>query len=84
MDRTGHKSSAMVNRYRRVARTVAEARAGSPTPLHLAIPELAAAFTAANAAAEVKKETPERSPSVRNRKTNGPVAQSVELRTFNP
>ena len=84
MDRTGHKSSTMVNRYRRVARTVAEARAGSPTPLHLAIPELAAAFTAANAAAETKKETPRRSVSARNRKTNGPVAQSVELRTFNP
>ena len=84
MDRTGHKSSAMVNRYRRVARTVAEAGLGSPTPLHLAIPELAASFTAANAAAEPKKERPRKHVSDRNRKANGPIAQSVELRTFNP
>jgi hypothetical protein len=40
MDRTGHTSSVMVNRYRRVARTVAEAGLGSPMPLHAAIPEL--------------------------------------------
>jgi integrase len=84
MDRTGHKSSTMVNRYRRVARTVAEAGLGSPTPLHLAIPELAAAFTAANAAAERKKAGPKKHVSDRNQKIIGPIAQSVELRTFNP
>jgi hypothetical protein len=50
-DRTGHRSRTMINRYRRVARTVAEARLGDLVPLHLAIPELATANTAANAAA---------------------------------
>jgi integrase len=84
MDRTGHKSSVMVNRYRRVARTVAEAGLGSPVPLHLAIPELAAAFTAANAAATTKKGLPKRGASDSNSKSSGPIAQSVELRTFNP
>ncbi len=87
MDRTGHKSSTMVNRYRRVARTVAEAGLGSPVPLHLAIPELgelAAAFTAANAAADTKKEIPKSRAGARKHKQNGLVAQLVELRTFNP
>jgi len=84
MDRTGHKSSTMVNRYRRVARTVAEAGLGSPVPLHMALPEFAAAFTAANAAAKGRKRTPRRRASARNQKVSGPIAQSVELRTFNP
>lgn len=39
-DRTGHRSSVMVNRYRRVARTAAELRLGALTPLHRAIPEI--------------------------------------------
>ena len=39
MDRTGHRSSAMVNRYRRVARTVAELGLGPLAPLNEAIPE---------------------------------------------
>jgi hypothetical protein len=69
MDRTGHKSSVMVNRYRRAARTVAEAGLGSPTPLHLAIPEFAAAFTAANAAAK------------RERGSQG-VAQVIKIATL--
>lgn len=50
-DRTGHKSSAMINRYRQTARTVHEAGLGDMAPLDQAIPEVAAAFTAANAAA---------------------------------
>lgn len=50
-DRTGHKSSQMLNRYRRLARTWEEANLAAFTPLHLAVPELAAAFTAADAAA---------------------------------
>jgi integrase len=41
-DRTGHRSSLMVNRYRRVARTAAELRFGALTPLHQAIPEIRA------------------------------------------
>jgi integrase len=84
MDRTGHKSSTMVNRYRRVARTVAEARLGEPLPLHLAIPEFAAAFTAANAAAKPGRKGESRRRSSRPVTRNGSIAQSVELRTFNP
>jgi len=38
-DRTGHRSSDMINRYRRVARTAAELRLGECLPLDLAIPE---------------------------------------------
>ena len=41
-DRTGHKSSTMIARYRRKARSVAEMHLGSFQPLYLAIPELAA------------------------------------------
>jgi integrase len=40
-DRTGHRSSLMVNRYRRVARTAAELRLGMLKPLHEALPEIA-------------------------------------------
>jgi hypothetical protein len=40
-DRTGHRSSVMINRYRRAARKVEELGLGTLTPLHLAIPELA-------------------------------------------
>ncbi len=42
MDRTGHRSSAMVNRYRRIARTVAELALGPLTRLDHAIPETGA------------------------------------------
>src|SRR6185369_14698881 len=41
-DRTGHKSSVMINRYRRAARTVAELGLGDLRPLDEAIPEVAA------------------------------------------
>lgn len=41
MDRTGHTTSAMVHRYRRAARTVAELGLGAIAPLDRAIPELA-------------------------------------------
>ena len=41
-DRTGHKSSTMINRYRRAARTAAELGLGDFTPLDVAIPELRA------------------------------------------
>lgn len=39
-DRTGHRSSLMVNRYRRVARTAAELGLGPLAPLDKAIPEM--------------------------------------------
>lgn len=41
MDRTGHTTSQMLNKYRRAARSHVEAQLGDFTPLHLAIPELA-------------------------------------------
>jgi integrase len=40
-DRTGHKSSMMINRYRRAARTAGELGLGDLAPLDVAIPELA-------------------------------------------
>ena len=40
-DRTGHKSSQMLYRYKRAARTHAEAELGPLVPLHEGIPELA-------------------------------------------
>jgi integrase len=40
-DRTGHKSSTMINRYRRQARQAAELKLGALARLDLAIPELA-------------------------------------------
>jgi integrase len=42
-DRTGHKSSSMIYRYKRAARQVAELGLGGLTPLDQAIPELAPA-----------------------------------------
>ena len=41
-DRTGHRSSVMVNRYRRVARTASELGLGALAPLDKAIPEIRA------------------------------------------
>jgi len=41
-DRTGHKSSLMINLYRRAARTAAELGLGDLRPLNEAVPELAA------------------------------------------
>ncbi len=46
MDRTGHKSSLMINRYRRAARTAAELHLGDLKPLNEAIPELAVLMVA--------------------------------------
>ena len=44
-DRTGHRSSAMINRYRRHARTWAELGLGELAALDRALPELAAMAT---------------------------------------
>jgi integrase len=49
-DRTGHTSSVMINRYRRMARTAAELHIGTLAPLDLAIPELRAVVAGANGA----------------------------------
>jgi integrase len=45
-DRTGHRAGAL-DKYARVARTIAELRLGDWTRLDFAIPEFAAAFAAA-------------------------------------
>jgi len=87
MDRTGHRSSHMVNRYRRVARTVEESGLGDLVPLVQALPESAEIATAeveAVAVAEPKSDAPNPVSTSRNHKSFGPIAQSVELRTFNP
>jgi integrase len=42
-DRTGHRSSEMIYEYKRQVRSHAEANLGALTPLHEAIPEIAAA-----------------------------------------
>lgn len=47
-DRTGHKSSQMIHRYKRAARTHAELNLGPLKPLHEAIPELAGTIPAAD------------------------------------
>jgi hypothetical protein len=44
-DRTGHKSSDMINKYRRAARTAAELNLGPLRPLNTSIPELACGGT---------------------------------------
>ncbi|MCA9625939.1 MAG: site-specific integrase, partial [Myxococcales bacterium] len=44
-DRTGHRSSQMINRYRRAARTAQELELGWFAPLHEAIPELRGLFS---------------------------------------
>jgi integrase len=46
-DRSGHKSSDQINRYRRAARTFAELELGDLAPMDAAIPELVAPNTAA-------------------------------------
>jgi integrase len=53
-DRTGHRSSLMINRYRRRARNVVEAGLGFLSPLDQAIPEVAAATRQRDAAADTK------------------------------
>jgi hypothetical protein len=60
-DRTGHKSSLMINRYRRAARTAAELHLGDFTPLDEAIPELARLLTAEPATAKTPPFTDETS-----------------------
>ncbi len=44
MDRTGHRSSGMVNNYRRAARTASELGLGALRPMDEAIPEIATAL----------------------------------------
>jgi integrase len=54
-DRTGHQDTAMVNRYRRAARTAAELGIGNLTPLDRAIPEAGARMGHGRRTAQDKK-----------------------------
>jgi len=54
-DRTGHKSSQMINRYKRTARTFAELQTGELTPLNEALIELASWHPAGMATGEISK-----------------------------
>jgi integrase len=47
-DRTGHRSSAMINRYKRISRTFEELDLGALAPLCDAVPELRGPPAAAN------------------------------------
>lgn len=51
-DRTGHRSSIEINKYRRAARSIAELGAGDLTPLDEAIPEIARALRDAEKTSE--------------------------------
>ncbi len=66
-DRTGHKSSDMINRYRRAARTAAELGLDVCRPLHEAIPELAPRPIDATSAdrARTRERAAERAPRSR-------------------
>jgi hypothetical protein len=55
-DRTGHRSSQMINRYRRLARTFEELNSGELAALDEAIPELKAAKPSALLQAQVGHE----------------------------
>jgi integrase len=56
-DRTGHKSSVMINRYRRAARTAAELNLGALDPLDRAIPNLRRGPSPTASPTKVKKKT---------------------------
>ncbi len=71
-DRTGHKSSAMISRYKRAARTVAELGLGTLRPLVDAIPELAAL--------KPKAEKREARASRRRRRADAPRRRAVVSR----
>ena len=62
-DRTGHKSSAMINRYRRAARTAAELALGELRPLIDAIPELAGAEPSTPPGGKVEEKAGEKAVS---------------------
>ena len=83
-DRTGHRSSLMINRYRRRARNVVEAGLGSLAPWNAAIPDVAPASRQWDAAADTKEVDEGRGLKIPEASLIGPVAQSAELWTFNP
>jgi hypothetical protein len=77
-DRTGHKSSTMINRYRRAARMAAELNLGSLQPLDEAIPELSAPSADTNRMRHVASaaESEMNLPAVRDRDVETPGGHS--------
>ena len=69
-DRTGHRSSTMINKYRRAARTAAELGLGELVPLDQAIPELRPVRAEGPAGPESPPESPEEADDA---KTSVPV-----------
>ncbi len=83
-DRTAHRTVSMLDRYRRAARTLEELNAGPLVALDLAIPELAAANTAALAAADLKTPPPKPPPTPRNPSRFQRVDSNHDKRNQNP
>jgi integrase len=89
VDRTGHRSSTMLARYRRMARSAEELGLGWFAPLDTAIPELngdplAAAKTAALAAAEAPHEVADGDLSSRNHSWFQRMDSNHDKRNQNP
>jgi integrase len=84
-DRTGHRSSAMINRYRRAARTASELGVGWLEPLDHVIPELAKAAQGGPQGGPQRRTAGQtRGSKVSRSQAKGSIAQSAELRIFNP
>jgi len=84
-DRTGHKSSVMINRYRRAARSASELRLGWLSPLDQALPESRSELVGESEGESERRLTESVAPPKSRQLINfGSIAQSVELRTFNP
>jgi integrase len=83
-DRTGHKSSIMINRYRRQSRTAAELNLGSLGALDSAIPELRRGPSPTGSPTKGGSGTPQKSRKQQKTSTTGSIAQPVEQWIFNP
>ena len=83
-DRTGHGSSVMINRYRRVARTVVESRLGDLIQLGQGLPEVAAATLRADVAAESENSGRKSDVSVLEETRRAEVAEWQTQRIQNP
>jgi integrase len=92
-DRTGHKSSQMIYRYKRQARRAAELKLGELVPLDEAIPEFNARPKAPSGGAQPGQKSGQKAPSrapsrplrARSRsKTSGFLRYGVRSRTLRP
>jgi integrase len=74
-DRTGHRSSIEINKYRRAARSIAELGVGDLAPLDEAIPEIAQALR------DAEKKTSEESPRDSDAAPASPCGDSTRAST---